>query len=422
MDSVAVVGTGIAGMSAGHFLRRDFSVTFYEKNAYAGGHTNTVVVDENGRPVSVDTGFMVYNEVTYPNLVRFFNELGIPTKPTSMSFSVRHDPSGLEYCGTGLAGLFAQKKNLVSLRFWKMLGAIDRFNRSCEETLTDPRYRGVTIAKYVEEKNLGLDFLDRYLLPMSSAVWSTDARTMRAFPVVTLVRFFKNHGLLGGLSGHYTWRTVDGGSRVYRDKVMASFKDRVRLKKGVRRVERGDKISVLDDTGSWETYDRVVFACHADEALEILGDGATANERRLLGRFRYQKNSVALHTDESAMPKTKNAWSSWNYRIADDAEGPSSATTVYWMNSLQGVSKARNYFVSINDPGRVDPAKVLWSAEYSHPVYDPSAVEAQAELPRLNANGRTYFCGSYFKYGFHEDAFTSGLDAARSLAGREVWV
>jgi predicted NAD/FAD-binding protein len=257
---------------------------------------------------------------------------------------------------------------------------------------------------------------------MSSAVWSTDALTMKSFPVVTLVRFFKNHGLLGGLSGHYAWRTVDGGSRVYRQKVLEPFGERVRLNKGVRGMDRVDgKIAVIDETGGRENYDRIVFACHADESLEILGAAATDDQRRLLGRFRYQKNRAALHTDESVMPKSRAAWSSWNYRIVDDGGGLSSSTTAYWMNSLQGVSKTRNYFVSINDPGRVDPGKVLWNAEYTHPVYDPSAVAAQEELPSLNRNGRVYFCGSYFKYGFHEDAFTAGLDAARALVGREVW-
>ncbi|HTL70371.1 MAG TPA: FAD-dependent oxidoreductase [Candidatus Eisenbacteria bacterium] len=419
---VAVIGTGIAGMSAAWFLRERFDVTFYEKNAVPGGHTNTVTLEEDGRAVPVDTGFMVYNEITYPLLTRFFKELGVPTKPTSMSFSVQHLPSALEYSGTGLDGLFAQRRNLLNPRFLRMLGDIDRFNRESPEVLEGDRWAGATIAEYAETKGFGRDFLDRYLVPMSSAVWSTEPGAMRRFPAVTLVRFFRNHGLLGGLSGHYTWRTVEGGSRVYRDKVLALFPGRVLLGNAACRVARGSGLAVVEGSdGRAGVYHHAVIACHADEALALLGTEATELERRLLSRFRYQRNAALLHGDASVMPKKKRAWSSWNYRIRTDGAGRESAATVYSMNSLQRVSEKKDYFVSINDPGDVDPSKAYWKADYDHPTYDGEAVGAQKELPRLNEGRVLAFCGSYFGYGFHEDAFRSGLEAARAVAGERFW-
>lgn len=411
---VAVIGTGVAGMAAAWFLKDDCDVVFFEKNTRPGGHTHTVTVDEEGTPVHVDTGFMVYNDVTYPNLLKFFLKLRIPAKTTSMSFSVQHRPSGLEYCGTGLSGLFSPRRNLFNLRYWRMLLDIDRFNRTSVEVLEGDRYARHTMEEYARAKGYGPDLLDRYLLPMSSAIWSTPPDKMLNFPAVTLVRFFKNHGLLG-LTTHYQWKTVEGGSRVYRDKVLAAFPGAVRLGCGAAKVARRDgAVFVHDTAGGEHRFDKAVIAAHADEALAAI-EGPTAMERALLSCFRYEKNRAMLHTDESVMPKTRAAWSSWNYRVEKDGQ----ASVIYWMNSLQGVSKKRNYFVSINDRGRVSPSKVLWEDVYEHPIYDRPAVEAQAELPHLN-RGPVYFCGSYFNYGFHEDAFTSGLRAAEAVLGREI--
>ncbi len=410
---VAVVGTGVAGMAAAYFLRHDCEIVFYEKNAYPGGHTNTVTVDEDGRPVYIDTGFMVYNEVTYPNLIRFFSELNIPVKNTSMSFSVQHLPTGLEYCGTGIAGLFSQRKNLFNLSYIRMLSSIHRFNQECVEVLENKKYERSTISEYVREKRLGPDILEKYLLPMSAAIWSTPPDKMMNFPAATLVRFFKNHGLLG-LTTHYQWKTVEGGSRVYRDKVLSLFPGSLKIGRAATQVSRNSSgVLVRDSSGGEASYDRVVIASHADEALAMLQD-AKPLEKELLGKFRYQKNQAMLHTDESVMPRARKAWSSWNYRIEKDR----SASVIYWMNSLQGVSDKKNYFVSINDPGRVDPSKILWQKEYEHPIYDLEAIQAQEKLNRLNAEGPVYFCGSYFKYGFHEDAFTAGKEAAQALLGR----
>jgi len=420
MESIAIIGTGIAGMACGYFLKDEYDVTFYEKNKTPGGHTNTITVDENGKPVFIDTGFMVYNEITYPNLTRFFKELKIPTKPTSMSFSVQYLPTGLEYCGTGVSGLFAQRRNIFNLRFIRLLSVIDRFNKESVEVLTNDRYQSYTIFEYAKEKGYGSDLLNQYLIPMSSAIWSTEPKLMLNFPAATLVRFFKNHGLLG-LTTHYQWRTVHDGSRVYRDKVLSYFKWKLLLNSGVKKVDRANgKVLVEDANGSVKTYDKVIIASHADEALAMLND-PTETEGRLLKNFRYQKNKAALHTDEAVMPKTRRAWSSWNTRVDQQADGVFRPTTVYYMNSLQQVSDNKNYFVSINDPGLIEPSKILWSMEYDHPVFDGAAIQAQGELEKLNQNGSVFFCGSYFKYGFHEDALSSAIGVCRKLLGENFW-
>ena len=407
---VAVIGTGIAGMAAAYTLRDRCEISFYEKEAVPGGHTHTVTIDEEGQPIFIDTGFMVYNEVTYPELVRFFKALEIPVKNTSMSFSVQHKPSDLEYCGTGIAGLFSQKKNIFRPSYWKLLGAIDRFNRECLEILSEGANPNQTIAEYVLKKNLGEDILEKYLLPMSAAIWSTPPDKMLQFPARTLVRFFKNHGLLG-LTGHFQWKTIEGGSRVYRDKVLSFFPGALKLDRAAVEVSQDQgAVLVRDSRGEEARFEAVVLASHADQTLKMLKDPSVL-ERELLSKFRYQKNFSVLHTDESLMPKTRTAWSSWNYRIETDR----ASSVIYWMNSLQGVSKKKNYFVSINDPGQIDAAKILWKKEVEHPIYNAEAVEAQKELPRLNEKGPIYFCGSYFNYGFHEDAFVSGVRAAEAI-------
>ncbi len=417
--SLAIIGTGIAGMACGYFLRDRFDIAFYEKNHTPGGHTNTLTIDEGGEPIFIDTGFMVYNEITYPHLTRLFRELDVRTKPTSMSFSVQHVPSGLEYCGTGIDGLFAQRRNILNPRFLRLLRQIHRFNCEAPKIFEDARYAHTTLAAFVEEKKLGNDFLDLYLLPMSSAIWSTPSGRILEFPAITLIRFFKNHGLLG-LKTHHPWRTVAGGSRVYRDKLLGSFKEKVWLNHAVTEITREtDKVAVRDAQGEKKIFDHVILATHGDEALQILKN-PTAEEERLLSQFSYQKNKALLHTDSSVMPHTRRAWSSWNVRL-EHKSGAFRPSTTYFMNSLQQVSKNKNYFVSINDPGNVEPKKILWETDYTHPIFNLAAVKAQSQLPTLNQDGRIYFCGSYFRYGFHEDALDSALQVARVLGGAKGW-
>jgi predicted NAD/FAD-binding protein len=405
-------------MGAAHFLHKEFDITLFEKNNYVGGHTNTVTVDEDGTPIYIDTGFMVFNQITYPNLIRLFSELNVPTKKTSMSFSVHHVPTGLEFSGSGLNELFAQRKNIFNPRYIKMLLQINRFNEECEEVLTDPRFAGMTLAEYVKEKQYGDDFLYKYLIPMSSAVWSTPIDLMLEFPAFSLVRFFKNHGFLG-LKTQHQWYTIHNGSQAYREILIAPFRDRIRVNADVVKVERhGTSATVVLKNGERADFDKVLFASHADETLAMLAD-PTDEERRLLSPFTYQENVAVLHTDERLMPKTKLAWSSWNYRIDATPGGGLSPSTVYWMNSLQQVSRKKNYFVNINGEEHVDPSKVLKRIVYTHPVFTVAAQNAQKELSTLNTAGPLYYCGSYFKYGFHEDAFASAVDLCEVLLKRK---
>jgi len=420
MASIAIIGTGIAGMGCGYFLHRSHDVALFEQNEYVGGHTNTVTVDEEGTPIPIDTGFMVYNEVTYPNLTRLFRELEVPTMETSMSFSVQHVRSGLEFCGSGLNGLFAQRKNLFSPRFYRLLLNISRFNKEATEILDDPRYLDYTLDRYVAEKGYSNDFLYRYLIPMSSAVWSTPPEKMLNFPAMTLIRFFKNHGFLG-LDTQHQWRTVSGGSKVYRDLMVAPFKQNIHVHMPVRRVFRQALQAVVETSdGSRRSFDKVIFASHADQALAMLSD-ATESEQRLLKEFKYQTNIATLHTDSRVMPRNRRIWSSWNYRMDTDAHGAVRPSTIYYMNSLQNVSRQKDYFVSIDDPGTVRPDQILRTITYEHPLYTPQAAAAQLELPSLNERGPVYFCGSYFRHGFHEDAFSSAIQLCEKITEGSVW-
>lgn len=419
MESTAIIGTGIAGLGCAHLLQHDRELSLFDRNGHAGGHANTIEV---GDATPVDTGFMVYNEVTYPMLTRLFHELNVSTYPTSMSFSVQHLPTGLEYCGSGLRLLFAQRRNLLRPRFYRLLLAIDRFNRDAAKALADGSSRGFSVAGWIEKNGYGSDLLEYFLLPMSAAVWSAPFSGMLAFPAETLLRFFHNHGFLG-LHKQHQWRSVAGGSRSYVAALTAPFASSIHRDKravSVRRLESGVRVRFAD--GDTQRYDEVVLACHADEALALVED-RTTDEQRLLSQFRYARNLATVHTDASLMPRTRRAWASWNYRVEGRPGGLESATgsTVYWMNSLQRLGTDQNYFISINGESSVDPKRVLRTIPYTHPLFSAGAIAAQRDLPRLNEGGPVYFCGSYFRYGFHEDALVSGARAASALLGRQVW-
>lgn len=416
MTKLAIIGTGIAGLGLGHFIHKDFDINYFDKSDYIGGHTNTVDVAEGRDILPIDTGFIVFNEVTYPNLTRLFQELSVDTKNSSMSFSVQHLPSRLEFCGSGVNGLFAQRSNVFNVPYLKLLYQINRFNIESPAILDDPKYLNYTLKQYILEKKMGTDILYRYIIPMSSAVWSTEERDMLEFPVVSLVRFFCNHGFLG-LNTQHQWKTVVNGSRSYIKKIIEPFKDKFQLKNGAKKVIREDgRVKLILQDGSFDYYDKLVFACHADTALSLL-ENPTLEEKNLLQNFRYQKNIATLHTDDSIMPRKKLAWSSWNHRVEDNND----SSVIYWMNSLQGISKKINYFVSINDPNKINPQKIIRKINYEHPIFSVNAMKAQDKLFSLNQGKEIYYCGSYFKYGFHEDAFTSGLNLARTLLGRDLW-
>ncbi|MFN0126127.1 MAG: NAD(P)/FAD-dependent oxidoreductase [Verrucomicrobiales bacterium] len=423
MERIAIIGSGIAGLGCAHFLHGRGELTIYESEGRPGGHTNTVTVDEDGVPTPIDTGFMVFNHATYPNLTKLFRELGVETKPTDMSFSVRHDHAGLEYNGGSLNLLFGQRRNLVRPRHWRLLTSIHRFNSESVAALEDPRWAEMTLGEYVEARAYGADMLNHYLVPMSSAVWSTPPEKMVDFPALTLLRFWHNHGFLG-LSTQHQWWTVCGGARTYVEKIIAPFRDRLHTGRAVLRVTRHQgRAQVQAADGSNETFDKVIFACHGDQALRLIAD-PTELETRLLRPFAYQPNTATLHTDASVMPRTRRCWASWNYRVAARPVGGAWPDVHYWMNRLQGVSQRRQYFVSLNCRGRVAPDSVLREIDYDHPLFTLDAIRAQKELSglnRLSPAQTIYFAGAWFKYGFHEDGFTSALECARAITGEPLW-
>lgn len=420
---LAILGTGISGLGCAHLLQNHFDLTLHEAASHVGGHSNTVTVNEDGRELPIDTGFMVFNHQTYPLLCRLFRDLGVETKRTDMSFSLSHQPTGYEWNGGSLDRIFGQRKNLLSPRFWRFLLKIHRFNQETIAALDDPAYASMTLREYAAARGYGQDFLDLYLIPMGAAVWSAPPEEMLDFPARTLMRFWFNHGFLGMDTRHPWWTVVDG-SRQYVRKLVAPFRDRIRLDTPVQRVERRDGKVLLHVEGqAAETYDKVILATHAPTSLALLAD-PTALESELLSRFRYQPNLATLHTDTRVMPRERRCWAAWNYRVEFDAAGTLVPSTHYWMNRLQGVSDKTDYIVSINAPDGIDESRVLRRIPYEHPLFDLNAVNAQARLPELNRLGRdqtTYYCGAWFRYGFHEDGLLSAVNLCRDLLGEEPW-
>lgn len=407
---VAIIGSGVAGLGCAWNLRDCAEIEIYERDSRPGGHTNTVEVRTPSGPLRVDTGFIVFNKVTYPNLCALFDELGVAAQPSEMSFSVQHLASGLEYNGMGPAKLFAQKRNLLNPRFWRLLADIFRFFKVARASLEENEE--ISLRDFVERHRLGRDFLDFYLVPMSSAVWSTEPGDILGFPAITLARFFYNHGFLG-VTTHHPWFTVAGGSRTYMDKILARVGPPRLSAPAVGVAEGTDGARVRFADGSEKLFDRVILACHADQALAML-EAADEAQSKALSPFRYQHNRAVLHTWEGVMPKKRIAWASWNYRVAD-----ARATTHYWMNALQKLPVPTNYFVSLNS--EIPAEHVVYETDYEHPVFTLDAVRAQKTLPALNARTRgqrVFFCGSYFKYGFHEDAYSSALYLSRILKER----
>jgi len=407
---IAVVGSGIAGMTAAYTLAERHAVTLFETASRLGGHTNTVDVSLGSERLAVDTGFIVFNERTYPNFCRLLRELNVDSQPSEMSFSVRSEESGWEYCGSSLNGLFAQRRNLFRPAFYRMLREILRFNRLAMRLLDLDPNAALTLGEFLQAEQFGPEFTGNYLLPMGAAIWSAPPGRMLEFPARSFAHFFANHGLLA-LRDRPQWRTVTGGARRYLEAMQQARQFKVLPNSPVRRVLRQESGVSLQVPDGEQRFDHVVIAAHADDALRMLGD-ATPAECEVLGSFPYQGNLATLHTDDSLMPSRRAAWASWNYLVP--AQTPTDVTVTYWMNRLQRLNAEENVFVTLNDDGRINPAKMIRQFTYQHPLYSNVALAAQRRWADIS-RGRTHYCGAYWGSGFHEDGVNSGLAAASSL-------
>lgn len=414
---IAVIGAGVAGLGAAWLLSRRHEVVVFEREQRFGGHSCTVDVETPQGSVPVDMGFIVFNQRNYPNLVALFEQLGVPTEDSNMSFAVSLDGGRFEYA-SAFAGFLAQRSNMLRPAFLRMTRDILRFNRLAPQLLERSEDLDFTIGHFIAEAGLGEAFRDRYLLPMASCIWSTPLCRMLDYPAQTMARFFSNHGLLT-VGPQLQWRTVSGGSRSYVERLVAPLRQRARLATPATRVRRHEQgVDVRDMEGHWQSFDRVVLACHADQALAMLDD-ADDRERELLGRFAYSSNEVVLHGDAGLMPRRRPVWSSWNYVAGSDAAA-SNVSVTYWMNRLQNLA-GPDLFVSVNPDRAPDPARVHRRYTFEHPMFDSAAIRAQRELPFIQGMRRTFFCGSYAGYGFHEDALASGLDVAEQLGVERPW-
>jgi uncharacterized protein len=411
---IAVIGSGVSGMVAAYHLSRAHDVTVYEACAHIGGHTNTVDVEHQGRQYAVDTGFIVYNDWTYPEFITLLDELQVPWQPSQMSFSVRCENSGLEYNGTNINSLFAQRRNFARPSFLRMVADILRFNRRAPQLLaSDPQ--SLSLGDYLDQEGYSRYFVDHYIIPMGAAIWSSRPMDMLRFPARFFVEFFANHGFLS-VDDRPTWRVIQGGSREYVKRLIAPFASRIALNTPVASLQRQpNRVAVRLKNGSVENFDQVFIACHSDQALHLLSD-PSHEEREILGAIPYQVNEALLHTDSSLMPRRPLAWAAWNYHLP--IEQYERVTVTYNMNILQSITAPTQFLLTLNRSEDVDPRKVLGRYIYHHPVYTAAAVAAQARRPQINGERRTYYCGAYWGYGFHEDGVKSALASVAEFRRR----
>jgi len=429
---IAVVGTGISAMTASYLLHDQHELTVFDRADYIGGHTNTLDVTLNGKTYPVDTGFIVFNDWTYPNFIKLIDKLGVASRASTMSFSVACDRTGLEYNGGSFSGLFAQKRNLVSPRFLGMLRDIMRFNKLAKR-FADQGDEQMTMDAFAKEHGLGEVFYDKYLIPIAASIWSADPRKVAQFPMRFMAEFFRNHGMLN-LWDRPQWRTINGGSRTYMAELTRPFADRIRLAEPVTAVRRYEGHVELDtEREQGQRFDHVLLGCHSDQALRLLGEGATEDERAALSSIPYQPNLAVLHTDERVLPSRRSCWAAWNYRIPWEGEAPAEpratensrlggslalpqqadqpVVLTYNMNILQGLDAPQTLSVTLNDESRIAPDKVLARVPYEHPVFLPQRKAAHDLFDKINHANRTSFCGAYWRYGFHEDGVVSALRA-----------
>lgn len=411
---IAIVGTGIAGLTAARKLHADHDLTLFEAASHVGGHTHTVDVELEGRQWAIDTGFIVFNDWTYPNFIALLDEIGVASQPSNMGFSVHCARTGLEYCGSSLDQLFVQRRNLVSPGFLGMIRDILRFNREARSLLAGGDDR-LELGEYLAREGYSRRFIEHYVVPMGAAIWSADPATQLRFPARHFVEFFANHGLLS-VNDRPQWRVIKGGSRNYVGPLTAPFADRIRLSTAVAQVRRDESgVELVLSDGHRARFDAVVLACHSDQALALL-QAPTATEREVLGAIPYQRNLAVLHTDERVLPRRRKAWAAWNYHIP--AAARSAVAVTYHMNILQGLPARTQFLVTLNPTMDIDPARVVRCIEYQHPVFTPEGMAAQRRHAELLGRNRSFYCGAWWGYGFHEDGVKSGLAAAAAV---ESW-
>ena len=409
---IAIIGSGIAGLTSAYLLNRRHDITLFEAGDRIGGHTHTVKVTVEGQHYAVDTGFIVFNDWTYPNFIRLLGQIGVAFKPTEMSFSVCDERTRFEYNGNNLNSLFAQRSNILSPVFWGMLRDILRFNRQAPLDLQEHRISAdMTLGDYLTAGGYGERFVRHYIVPMGAAIWSMSLADMLGFPLQFFVRFFKNHGLLS-VNNRPQWCVIEGGSSAYIEPLTRGFRERIRLSCPVHNVERNEDGVVIHSASGSESFDRVVFACHSDQALALLGDPSQA-EQEILGALPYADNDVVLHTDTRLLPDRTLAWASWNYRLTGDSQAQAAVT--YDMNILQGIDSATTFCVSLNQTAVINPLKILARYTYAHPQYSLGAVAAQNRWEELNGARHTHYCGAYWANGFHEDGVVSALRVAQAF-------
>jgi predicted NAD/FAD-binding protein len=411
---IAVIGTGISGNVAAHHLAREHQVTVFEADDRIGGHTNTIDVEYGGRNYAIDTGFIVFNQRTYPKFIALLDELGVDWQDSDMSFSVQHEGTGLEYNGSTLNTLFAQRRNLFRPSFYRMVQDILRFNREAPKLLqADATMQ--SLQTYLADGRYSEEFINHFVLPMGAAIWSANPDIIRKMPAQFFVRFFHNHGMLS-VNDRPTWRVIKGGSNQYVEPLVADHRDCIRLNSPVESVQRKSGfVEIKVRNAEAERFDQVFIACHADQALKMITD-PSSRESATLGAFSYQPNEAILHTDETVMPQQKRAWAAWNYHIPDSVNERVAVT--YNMNILQGIDSPVQFCVSLNHARAIDESSIIRRIQYSHPVFTPEAVIAQKQHSFINGDQRTYFCGAYWRNGFHEDGVVSALAALKHFKER----
>ena len=410
MKRIAVIGSGISGLSAAYYLSRRHEVHVFERDNRLGGHTHTVMVESDKGPIPVDTGFIVHNDRTYPNFCRLMAELGVETQPSDMSFAVTQPGGAFEYSSRGLGGFFAQKSNCFSGKHYALLREILRFNREAPKVLNDPDAAGMALGEFLDAGGYSPVFVDRYLIPMAGAVWSMAPEVMPMFPARTLLRFMQNHGMLG-INTHPRWKVIRGGSHSYIAPLTARFRKRITRDATITSIERSDLgVALQFRDRSARQFDEVVFACHGDQILPLLAQ-PTDTERKVLSGFTTSRNETCLHTDSTLLPRRAAARASWNYLLGDSGK----VTVTYHMNRLQSLKTAEDYCVTLNANGALDPGRVLRRMVYEHPLFTQAAIRAQERWPEISGKNHTHYCGAYWFYGFHEDGVRSGMRVAEAL-------